>query len=83
MLGDLDAAISCWGQAVEIEPGHKFALYNLGTAYLDKGDKAKARTYLDQVQGALLQGPAAPGEGLARRPPRKVPLRLFFEAVLC
>jgi Flp pilus assembly protein TadD len=46
MLGDLDAAISCWGQAVEMDPGHRFALFNLGTAYLDKGEKAKARTYL-------------------------------------
>jgi Flp pilus assembly protein TadD len=50
MLGDLDAAISCWGQAVGIEPGHKFALYNLGTAYLDKGDKTRARTYLTKYK---------------------------------
>jgi arylsulfatase A-like enzyme/Flp pilus assembly protein TadD len=46
MLGDLDAAIYCWGQAVAIDPGHRLALYNLGTAYLDKGDKASARKYL-------------------------------------
>ena len=46
MTENLDAAISCWGQAVELDPNHKFALYNLGKAYLDKGDKAKALTYL-------------------------------------
>jgi arylsulfatase A-like enzyme/Flp pilus assembly protein TadD len=46
MLGDIDAAVSCWEKAVALEPGHKFALYNLGTAYLDKGDKAKARACL-------------------------------------
>ena len=50
MLGDLDAAISCWGQAVAIVPGHKLALYNLGTAYLDKGDKANARKYLEKYK---------------------------------
>lgn len=50
MLGDLDAAITCWGQAVEIDPGHRFALYNLGTAYLDKGDKPKALTFLTKYK---------------------------------
>jgi arylsulfatase A-like enzyme/Flp pilus assembly protein TadD len=50
MLGDLDAAISCWSQAVELDPGHKFALYNLGAACLDKGDKAKALTYLTKYK---------------------------------
>jgi arylsulfatase A-like enzyme/Flp pilus assembly protein TadD len=50
MTGDLDAAIDCWGKAVEFDPGHKFALYNLGTAYLDKGDKAKAFMYLTRYK---------------------------------
>jgi tetratricopeptide (TPR) repeat protein len=50
MLGDLDAAISCWGQAVDMDPGHRFALFNLGTAYFDKGDKAKALTYLTRYK---------------------------------
>lgn len=42
LRGDVDAAISCFEQALAIEPGHKFALYNLGTARFDQGDKAKA-----------------------------------------
>jgi Flp pilus assembly protein TadD len=50
LLGDLDAAITCWVQAVEIEPAHKFALYNLGAAYLDKGDMAKALAYLTKYK---------------------------------
>jgi arylsulfatase A-like enzyme/Flp pilus assembly protein TadD len=50
MLGDVDAAISCWGQAVALEPDHRFALYNLGTAYLDKGDKAKALACLTKYK---------------------------------
>ncbi len=49
-MGDLDAAIFCWGKAVELSPNHKFALYNLGTAYLDKGDKQKALTYLTRYK---------------------------------
>jgi arylsulfatase A-like enzyme/Flp pilus assembly protein TadD len=50
MLGDLDAAISCWAQAVGLAPSHRFALYNLGTAYLDKGDKADALRYLTKYK---------------------------------
>jgi arylsulfatase A-like enzyme/Flp pilus assembly protein TadD len=50
MLGDVDAAISCWGQAVALEPGHRFALYNLGTAYLDKGDRANALKVLTRYK---------------------------------
>ena len=57
LLGDVDAAVSCWEKAVALEPDHKFALYNLGTAYLDKGDKAKARTcltrYKERYYGSL------------------------------
>jgi arylsulfatase A-like enzyme/Flp pilus assembly protein TadD len=50
MLGDFDAAITCWEQAVAIDPGHQLALYNLGTAYLRKGDKANARKYLTKYK---------------------------------
>ncbi len=49
-LGDLDAAIACWEQAVAIDPGHQLALYNLGTAYLQQGDKADARKYLTKYK---------------------------------
>ena len=50
MAGDADGAIACWLKAVEIDPAHKLALYNLGVVYLDKGDKAKARTYLTKYK---------------------------------
>jgi arylsulfatase A-like enzyme/Flp pilus assembly protein TadD len=50
MLGDVDAAISCWAQAVALDPVHRFALFNLGTAYLDKGDKAKALACLTKYK---------------------------------
>jgi arylsulfatase A-like enzyme/Flp pilus assembly protein TadD len=50
LLGDVDAAISCFEQALAVQPGHKFALYNLGTASLDKGDKAKAAAALTQYK---------------------------------
>jgi Flp pilus assembly protein TadD len=50
MLGDVNAAITCWAQAVALEPDHRFALYNLGAAYLDKGDKAKALTALTKYK---------------------------------
>lgn len=56
MLGDLDAAITCWGQAVAIDPGHRFALYNLGTAYLGKGDKTNARKYLEKYKELCYRG---------------------------
>ncbi len=61
MAGDLDAAIICWGQAVEIDPAHRFALFNLGTAYLDKGDKAKALEWLSKYK-ARYYGTLPPGE---------------------
>jgi len=55
MSGDADAAIACWSQAVDIEPGHRFALFNLGKAYLDKGDKANARKYLEKYKELYYQ----------------------------
>jgi arylsulfatase A-like enzyme/Flp pilus assembly protein TadD len=50
LLGDVDAAISCFEQALAVQPGHKFALYNLGTACLDKGDKPKAAAALTRYK---------------------------------
>jgi len=71
MAGNLDAAISCWSQAVDIEPGHRFALYNLGKAYLDKGDKANARKYLEKCRelyyGSLRAKEKTELEGLLER----------------
>ncbi len=50
MAGDADGAITCWLKALEIDPAQKLALYNLGVVYLDKGDKAKARTHLTKYK---------------------------------
>lgn len=48
--GNLDDAISCWEKAVELRPDFGNALYNLGLAYLDKGDKAKSLNYLNKYK---------------------------------
>ncbi|HOW84575.1 MAG TPA: sulfatase-like hydrolase/transferase [Candidatus Aminicenantes bacterium] len=50
LLGDVEAAISCFEQALALEPGHMQALYNLGTACLDKGDKAGALARLAEYK---------------------------------
>ncbi len=55
--GDREGAIQAWAKAVELEPDHRFALYNLAKAYLEKGDKAKAlvllRRYKDRYYRTL------------------------------
>lgn len=44
--GNTEAAITCWLQALQFDPGLDQVLYNLGFAYLEKGDKGRARDYL-------------------------------------
>ncbi|MCX8159841.1 MAG: sulfatase-like hydrolase/transferase [Candidatus Saccharicenans sp.] len=48
--GDSEAAISCWLQALQLDPGLDQVLYNLGYAYLEKGDKDRAREYLQRYK---------------------------------
>lgn len=48
--GDLEAAIDCWKKAIEIDSNHPQALFNLGTAYLDKGAKDKPLAYLSKYK---------------------------------
>ena len=48
--GNIKEAIASWEKAVEIYPDLGFALYNLGLAYLRKGDKAKALEYLSRYK---------------------------------
>lgn len=41
-VGLFQEAIDCWEKAVSLQPDFDQALYNLGRAYLERGDKAKA-----------------------------------------
>lgn len=50
LSGDMEAAMFCWTKALEIDPDHRFALYNLGTACLDKGDKKQALARLSKYK---------------------------------
>jgi arylsulfatase A-like enzyme/Flp pilus assembly protein TadD len=43
--GRTDEAIRSWEKAIELRPDVGYPLYNLGFAYLDKGDKARALDY--------------------------------------
>ena len=44
--GEVEAAIECWLQALSLDPELDQVLYNLGYAYLEKGDKEKALKFL-------------------------------------
>jgi len=56
LKGDLEGAINLWKKVIELNPGHRFALYNLGLAYLTRGDKAQARSYLEKYKALYYQG---------------------------
>lgn len=43
--GNLDEAVKCWEQALSLDPQFGNALFNIGVAYLDSGQKEKALTY--------------------------------------
>jgi arylsulfatase A-like enzyme/Tfp pilus assembly protein PilF len=45
--GNVDDAIAAWEKAVVIEPRDDFSAYNLGLAYLQKGDKARALRFFE------------------------------------
>ncbi len=44
--GNTEAAIATWLQALQVDPGLNQVLYNLGFAFLEKGEKERAREYL-------------------------------------
>jgi Flp pilus assembly protein TadD len=46
----IDDAIFIWEKSLELKPDYTFPLYNLGVAYLDKGDKDKALEYLEKYK---------------------------------
>lgn len=54
--GDLDGAIANWKKAAELKPDYGFALYNLGLAYLQRGEKALALDYLRKYKTYFYAG---------------------------
>jgi tetratricopeptide (TPR) repeat protein len=47
---NMDKAISHWEKVLENQPDFVMALFNLGRAYLERGDKAKALDYLMRLK---------------------------------
>ena len=50
VIGQINNAISLWEKALEFEPDYNFPIYNLGIAYLKKGNKIKALSYFNQFK---------------------------------
>jgi Flp pilus assembly protein TadD len=49
--GNVEGAIYCWEKALELSPNYgRVLLFNLGLAYLEKGEKAKALDYLKKYK---------------------------------
>jgi arylsulfatase A-like enzyme/Flp pilus assembly protein TadD len=46
--GQIDYAISVWEKTLELSPDYDLPLYNLGVAYLEKGNKARALKYFEK-----------------------------------
>lgn len=53
--GNTEAAIRCWLQALQLAPDLSQVLYNLGFAYLEKGEKARALEYLLKYKEKVYQ----------------------------
>jgi tetratricopeptide (TPR) repeat protein len=47
---DMDRAMFQWEKALDIEPGFILAIFNLGRAHLEKGDKVKALDYFMRLK---------------------------------
>jgi len=50
LFGNLEAAVDCWQKAISLDPNHPHALFNLGTAYFDLGEKEQALIYLSKYK---------------------------------
>jgi tetratricopeptide (TPR) repeat protein len=49
LLDDLDSAITCWQEVLQIRPGDNYAEYNLGKLYQNKQDFAVAVGHFEKV----------------------------------
>jgi tetratricopeptide (TPR) repeat protein len=48
VAGQIDSAIAVWEKTLESNPDFDLPIYNLGVAYLEKGDKARALKHFDK-----------------------------------
>jgi superkiller protein 3 len=53
--GNTEAAIQCWLQALQLAPDLSQVLYNLGFAYLEKGERARALEYFLKYKEKVYQ----------------------------
>lgn len=57
LIGMIDSAIVLWEKALKLNPNYDFPLYNLGIAYLEKGNKTRAikyfKIYLTQKKDSI------------------------------
>jgi tetratricopeptide (TPR) repeat protein len=51
IAGQLDAAITIWEKAIELNPADDFVLLNLGKAHLEKNNKTVALKYFERYLG--------------------------------
>jgi arylsulfatase A-like enzyme/Flp pilus assembly protein TadD len=54
--GRVDEAIAAWERTIEVGPDYPLALYNLGLAYVKKGDLAKALSALERYKAQSFDG---------------------------
>lgn len=50
LKGDINGSIAMWKKVLELNPRHRFALFNLGQAYLNLGDKQNALSYFEKYK---------------------------------
>ncbi len=48
--GRIDDAIFLWEKSLELDPDFSFPAYNLGAAYLERGDKDQALEYFEEYK---------------------------------
>lgn len=61
VIGQTDAAITLWEKTIDLDPDMDPAVYNLGLAHFEKGDKTRALPYLERYL-ELRKNTLTPGE---------------------